>query len=118
AGLVALAQREAIAFVIVGPEVPLALGLADQLSRAGIAVYGPKADGARLEASKIFTKKILLKYPIPTAAAGIFSEVAPALDYLGKRSAPIVIKADGLAAGKGVVVAQSLPEAEAAVRDM
>ena len=117
-GLVALAQREKVEFVVVGPEVPLALGLSDQLIAAGIPVYGPKADGARLEASKIFTKKILLKHKIPTAAAGIFHEVPPALDYLKKKSAPIVIKADGLAAGKGVVVAQSRAESEAAVRAM
>ena len=118
AGLVALAQREKVEFVVVGPEVPLSLGLADRLVSAGIPVYGPKAAGARLEASKIFTKQILLKYKIPTAAAGIFHEVPPALAYLRKKGAPIVIKADGLAAGKGVVVAQSLAEAEAAVRDM
>ena len=118
AGLVALAQREKVEFVVVGPEVPLSLGLADKLLAAGIPVYGPKAAGARLEASKVFTKQILLKHKIPTAAAGIFTEVPPALDYLKKRGAPIVIKADGLAAGKGVVVAQSLAEAEAAVRDM
>ena len=118
AGLVALAQREKIEFVVVGPEVPLSLGLADQLLAAGIPVYGPKADGARLEASKIFTKEILLKYKIPTAAARFFSEVAPALAYLRTRPIPIVIKADGLAAGKGVIVAHTLAEAEAAVRDM
>jgi phosphoribosylamine--glycine ligase len=118
AGLVALAQRERIEFVVVGPEVPLALGLSDQLIEAGIPVYGPKADGARLEASKIFTKQLLLKHGIPTAAAGFFSEVAPALSYLRTRRIPIVIKADGLAAGKGVIVAQTLGEAEAAVREM
>jgi len=117
-GLVALAQREEIGLVVVGPEVPLALGLADRLIAAGIPVYGPKAAGARLEASKIFTKQLLLKHRIPTAAAGIFHEVQPALDYLRTKSAPIVIKADGLAAGKGVVVAQSPAEAETAVRDM
>ncbi|MBA4135712.1 MAG: phosphoribosylamine--glycine ligase [Opitutus sp.] len=118
AELVALAQREKIEFVVVGPEVPLSLGLVDALLAAGIPAYGPKADGARLEASKVFTKQILLKYNLPTAAAGIFTEVAPALDYVRHRGAPIVIKADGLAAGKGVVVAQSLAEAEAAVLDM
>ena len=118
AGLLALAQREKIAFVVVGPEVPLSLGLADQLIKGGIPVYGPTADGARLEASKTFTKEILLKYKIPTAAAGFFTAVAPALAYLRSRSVPIVIKADGLAAGKGVVVAQSSAEAEAAVQDM
>ncbi len=118
AGLVALAQREQVDFVVVGPEVPLSLGLADALIAANIPVYGPKADGARLEASKTFTKQILLKYKIPTASAGIFTQVDPAIDYVRRRGAPIVIKADGLAAGKGVVVAQSLREAEEAVRDM
>jgi len=118
AGLVVLAQRERVDFVVVGPEVPLALGLADQLLAAGIPVYGPKAAGARLEASKIFTKEILLKYRIPTAAAGIFAAEAPALTYLRSHPAPIVIKADGLAAGKGVVVAQTDVEAAAAVREM
>ena len=117
-GLVALAQRERIEFVVVGPEVPLSLGLADRLQELQIPVYGPKADGARLEASKIFTKQVLMKYRIPTAAAAFFDAVAPALDYLRPRAIPIVIKADGLAAGKGVVVAQSLAEAEAAVREM
>jgi phosphoribosylamine---glycine ligase len=117
-GLVELAQREKVGFVIVGPEVPLSLGLVDALMKAGIPAYGPKADGARLEASKVFTKQILLKYNIPTAPAGIFTEIEPALAYLNQRGAPIVIKADGLAAGKGVIVAQTVAEAEAAVRDM
>ena len=118
AGLVALAQREQVEFVVVGPEVSLSLGLVDELIKVGIPAYGPKADGAHLEASKIFTKQILQKYQIPTAPAGIFAAVAPALDYLRQRGAPIVVKADGLAAGKGVVVAQLPAEAEAAVRDM
>ncbi|SDS23861.1 phosphoribosylamine--glycine ligase [Opitutus sp. GAS368] len=118
AGLAALAQREKVEFVVVGPEVPLSLGLVDTLTKAGIPAYGPKADGARLEASKVFTKQILLKHKIPTAAAGIFHEVDPAIAYVRRRGAPIVIKADGLAAGKGVVVAQSLREAEEAIRDM
>ena len=117
-GLVALAQCEKIDFVIVGPEVPLSLGLVDALAAVNIPAYGPKADGARLEASKIFTKQLLLKYGIPTAASGVFTEVAPALAYLRTRPIPIVIKADGLAAGKGVIVAQTLAEAEAAVHDM
>ncbi len=116
--LTMLAQREQIEFVVVGPEVPLSLGLADKLLAVDIPVYGPKADGARLEASKIFTKQLLLKYHIPTAAAGFFREVAPALAYLRTRPIPIVVKADGLAAGKGVIVAQTLAEAENAVRDM
>jgi len=118
AGLVALAKREQVGFVVVGPEVPLSLGLVDELTKVGIPAYGPKADGARLESSKIFTKELLLKYRIPTAAAGFFREVEPALAYLRTRPIPIVIKADGLAAGKGVVVAATLAEAEAAVRDM
>jgi phosphoribosylamine--glycine ligase len=117
-GLVDLAVREKVGFVVVGPEVPLSLGLADRLAQAGIPVYGPSAAGARLEASKIFTKKLLLKYGIPTAGSGVFSEAGPALDYVRGRAIPIVIKADGLAAGKGVIVAQSLAEAESAVRDM
>ncbi len=115
AGLVALAQREKVEFVVVGPEVPLSLGLVDELNKTGIPAYGPKTDGTRLEASKIFTKQILLKHNIPTAAAGIFDHAADAIAYVRARPAPIVVKADGLAAGKGVVVAQSHAEAEAAI---
>jgi phosphoribosylamine--glycine ligase len=116
AGLVALAQQERIEFVVVGPEVPLSLGLVDELTKLGIPAYGPKADGARLEASKIYTKDILQRYNIPTAAARSFTAADDAIAYLRARPAPIVIKADGLAGGKGVVVAQSHDEAEAAVR--
>ena len=94
------------------------MDLVDALEKIGVPAYGPKADGARLEASKIFTKQLLLKHKIPTAPAAFFHEVAPALEYLKKRGAPIVIKADGLAAGKGVSVASTLAEAETAVRDM
>ena len=118
AGLVELARREKADFVVIGPEAPLALGLADRLAEAGIPVYGPTARGARLEASKSFTKRLLLRHGIPTPAAGFFSETAPALEYLRSRRAPIVVKADGLAAGKGVVVAGTLGEAEAVVKDM
>jgi len=117
-GLVALAQREHIDFVVVGPEVPLSLGLADRLHEIGLPVYGPTADGARLEASKIFTKEILLKYNIPTAPAAFFDEADSALAYLRARPAPIVVKADGLAAGKGVIVAATHAEAEAAVHTL
>jgi phosphoribosylamine--glycine ligase len=115
-GLVAFARREKIEFVVVGPEVPLSLGLVDELAKAGIPAYGPRADGARLEASKIYTKEILLKYRIPTAPAAFFSDADAAIAYLRSRPAPIVVKADGLAAGKGVVVAQTHDEAAAAVR--
>ncbi len=118
AGLVAFAQQEQIEFVVVGPEVPLALGLVDELAKIGIPAYGPKADGARLEASKIYTKEILQKYNIPTAPAAFFDQADAAIAYLRARPAPIVVKADGLAAGKGVVVAQTHAEAEAAVRDL
>jgi phosphoribosylamine--glycine ligase len=117
-GLIALARREKAGFVVVGPEVPLVLGLADRLAGAGIPVYGPGAAGARLEASKTFTKEILLKYGIPTAAAGTFTEAAPALAHLRAGRIPVVVKADGLAAGKGVVVATTLAEAETAVNEM
>ena len=116
AGLVALARREAVGFVVVGPEVPLSLGLVDALGAAGIPSFGPSADGARLEASKIYTKEILLKYGIPTAPAAIFDDAGPACAWVRSRPAPIVVKADGLAAGKGVVVAQTQAEAEEAVR--
>ncbi len=115
-GLVDLARREGAEFVVVGPEVPLALGLVDALLAAGIPAYGPKADGARLEASKIETKRILRKYRIPTAQAEFFSDPGAAIDWLRTRPVPIVVKADGLAAGKGVVVAESRAEAEEAVR--
>ncbi|MBI2814935.1 MAG: phosphoribosylamine--glycine ligase [Opitutae bacterium] len=118
AGLVALAQQEKVEFVVVGPEVPLSLGLADRLIAAGIPVYGPKAAGARLEASKIFTKEILLKYNIPTAPAAFFEEANAAIAYVRSRPAPIVVKADGLAAGKGVIVAADHAEAEAAVHSL
>ena len=116
--LVALARREKTEFVVVGPEVPLALGLVDALEAAGIPAYGPKADGARLESSKIYTKQILQKYGIPTAPAALFSDAGAAIAWLRGKSAPIVVKADGLAAGKGVVVAASLAEAEAAARSL
>jgi phosphoribosylamine--glycine ligase len=98
--------------------VPLVLGGAYGLAVGGTPVYGPIAAGARLEASKTFTKEILLKYGIPTAGAGFFTETAPALAHLRAGRIPVVIKADGLAAGKGVVVAMTLSEAEAAVQEM
>ncbi len=117
-GLVELARREGVGLVVVGPEVPLVMGLADRLAEARIPVYGPTAAGARLEASKTYTKQLLLKYGIPTAEAGLFAETAPALGYIRSRRIPIVVKADGLAAGKGVVVAATLAEAESAVVEM
>ena len=117
-GLAALAKSEGVDFVVVGPEVPLSLGLVDVLAEAGIPAFGPVKAGARLEASKVFTKEILLGADIPTAAAGVFTEAAAAITYIRERGAPIVVKADGLAAGKGVVVAESVQVAEDAVKMM
>jgi phosphoribosylamine--glycine ligase len=115
--IVALAQKEKIDFVVIGPEGPLVLGLADRLRAAKIKCFGPSALAARLEGSKGFTKDLCAKYDIPTAAYRRFTELEPALEYLRLQGAPIVVKADGLAAGKGVTVATTLDEAERAVRE-
>ena len=114
-GLVAFARDQAIDYVVVGPEAPLVAGLADRLSAAGITAFGPSAQAAALEGSKGFTKDLCAKYGIPTAAYGRFTDAKAAKAYLREQSVPIVVKADGLAAGKGVTVAHSLAEAEAAV---
>lgn len=116
--LVEFAKNEKIDFVIVGPEAPLVLGLTDQLRAAGIAVFGPSKVAAQLEGSKGFMKDLCRKYDIPTAAYERFTDIEPALAFIDKLGAPIVIKADGLAAGKGVVVAMTLDEAKDAVNDM
>jgi phosphoribosylamine--glycine ligase len=114
-GLVAFAKLEQIDYVVVGPEGPLVLGLADRLAEAGIKAFGPSAAAAELEGSKGFMKDLCAKYAIPTAAYGRFTEAAAAKAYIREQGAPIVVKADGLAAGKGVTVAQTIAEAEAAV---
>lgn len=103
-------QAEKIDFVIVGPEAPLCAGVADKLRAAGIAVYGPNEDGAFFEASKAYTKDFFNKYAIPTGASETFTELEPAVAYLEKQSFPVVIKASGLAAGKGVVIVQDFQE--------
>ncbi|MDX2109756.1 MAG: phosphoribosylamine--glycine ligase [Verrucomicrobiota bacterium] len=118
AATVALALAEHVDFVVVGPEVPLALGVVDALEAEGISAYGPKRAGARLEASKAYTKDFLAKYAIPTAGSKTFTDVEPALNYLALHRLPVVIKASGLAAGKGVIIAQTLAEAVAATRSM
>jgi len=118
ASVLDLVRRVEANFVIVGPEVPLAHGVVDILEAAGIATYGPLAAGARLEASKAFSKDFLFRHKIPTAAAETFQRLSDALDYVRKQSMPIVIKASGLAAGKGVVIALTLAEAEEALRAM
>ena len=116
--LVAFARDNAIALTIVGPEAPLVAGVVDAFQAAGLRCFGPSAAAAQLEGSKAFTKDFLARHNIPSAAYGNFTEMEAALAYLREQGAPIVIKADGLAAGKGVIVAMSLAEAEEAVRDM
>lgn len=118
AGLLSFAQNEKIDLTIVGPEAPLVIGVVDAFQAAGLKIFGPTQGAAQLEGSKAFTKDFLARHNIPTAEYENFTEVEPALDYLREKGAPIVIKADGLAAGKGVIVAMTLEEAEAAVHDM
>ncbi|EMF5056251.1 MULTISPECIES: phosphoribosylamine--glycine ligase [Serratia] len=116
--LVAFAQSHDIGLTIVGPEAPLVIGVVDAFQAAGLKIFGPSQAAAQLEGSKAFTKDFLARHRIPTAEYENFTEVEPALAYVRSKSAPIVIKADGLAAGKGVIVAMTLQEAEEAVRDM
>jgi phosphoribosylamine--glycine ligase len=116
--LLDLARTERAGLTIVGPEVPLVDGIVDRFRDAGLACFGPDAAGARLEGSKAYTKEFLARHGIPTAAYRNFDELEPALAYVREQGAPIVVKADGLAAGKGVIVANTLEEAEAAVTDM
>jgi phosphoribosylamine---glycine ligase len=115
--ILAFAQKEKIDFVVVGPEAPLVAGLVDKLEAAGIAAFGPSAAAAALEGSKGFTKDLCAKYAIPTARYRRFTDAGAAKAYVRTEGAPIVVKADGLAAGKGVTVAMSLAEAEAAIDD-
>ncbi len=117
-GQVALARREKIDFVVIGPEVPLAMGLADRLAEAGIKAFGPSQKAAQLESSKGFTKDLCKRHGIPTGAYERFTDADRAVAYIEAQGAPIVVKADGLAAGKGVVVAETVEQAVAAVRDM
>jgi phosphoribosylamine--glycine ligase len=114
-GLVVFATDQAIDLVVVGPEAPLVLGLVDRLDAAGIRAFGPRADAAMLEGSKGFMKDLCARHGIPTAAYGRFTDADAAKAYIREQGAPIVVKADGLAAGKGVTVAQSVDEALAAV---
>ncbi|CAO4136124.1 phosphoribosylamine--glycine ligase [Methylorubrum extorquens] len=116
AAVVAFCRAEGVGLVVVGPEAPLVAGLVDDLQAAGIPAFGPTKAAAQLEGSKGFTKDLCAEHDIPTAAFARFTDLEPALAYLRARGAPIVVKADGLAAGKGVTVAETLPEAEAAVR--
>lgn len=110
-GLVSLATELAVSLVVVGPEAPLVAGLVDALEAAGIAAFGPRADAARLEGSKVFSKERMARYGIPTAAFRVFTDADAAESYVRECARPLVVKADGLAAGKGVVVASNAEEA-------
>ena len=117
-GLLQLARDEGVAVTVVGPEVPLVAGVVDRFREAGLRIFGPTAAAAQLEGSKAFAKDFLARHGIPTAFYAVHTQVDAALAYIREKGAPIVVKADGLAAGKGVIVAMTLEEAEAAVRDM
>jgi phosphoribosylamine--glycine ligase len=118
AALADFCESSGVGLTIVGPEAPLVDGIVDYFGERGLRCFGPSAAAAQLEGSKAFTKDFLARHGIPTAAYENFTELEPALAYLRERGAPIVVKADGLAAGKGVIVAESLDQAEEAVRDM
>jgi phosphoribosylamine--glycine ligase len=117
-GLLTLARNAKVDVTVVGPEIPLVAGVVDRFREAGLRIFGPTAAAAQLEGSKAYAKDFLARHGIPTAFYSVFTEVEPALAYVRDKGAPIVVKADGLAAGKGVIVATTLAEAEAAVTDM
>jgi len=117
AGLVKWCKDHKPGLVVIGPEIPLCMGLADELIKEGFQVFGPTKDGAQMEGSKDFTKQLLLENGVPTAKAGTFTDLEVALAYVRKEGAPIVIKADGLAAGKGVTVCETVAQAEAALQE-
>ncbi|MBP7981920.1 MAG: ATP-grasp domain-containing protein, partial [Arenimonas sp.] len=117
-GLLELAKTENVAFTLVGPEVPLVLGVVDLFQQHGLKIFGPSKAAAQLEGSKAFAKDFLERHNIPTAHYAVFENEQDALDHVEHVGAPIVIKADGLAAGKGVVVAMTLAEARDAITDM
>ena len=117
-GLVALVRAEDVTVTVVGPEAPLVAGVVDRFRSEGLRIFGPTASAAQLEGSKAFAKDFLARHGIPTAYYAVHTDVDAALAYIREKGAPIVVKADGLAAGKGVIVAMTLQEAEDAVRDM
>jgi len=117
-GLLAYAQQQQVGLTIVGPEAPLVAGIVDRFTTAGLACFGPTAAAAQLEGSKAFAKDFMARHGIPTAAYGNFTDIDEAVAFIRKHGAPIVVKADGLAAGKGVIIAQTTEEAETAVKDM
>ena len=118
AELVAFAADNAVDLTVVGPEAPLVEGVVDTFRDAGLAIFGPTQKAAQLEGSKAFAKDFMERHGIPTATYRVFDTAAPAIDFVHEHGAPVVVKADGLAAGKGVIVAQSIEEAEAAIRDI
>ncbi|KAB0670188.1 phosphoribosylamine--glycine ligase [Oryzomonas sagensis] len=116
--LLAFARSEGIGLTVVGPEQPLSLGIVDLFEEHGLKVFGPRKNAAIIEASKAFSKDLMQKYGVPTAAYGVFTEAGPAEAFIDRTGVPIVVKADGLAAGKGVIIAQTRDEAVEAVKDM
>jgi phosphoribosylamine--glycine ligase len=116
--LIRFAKDHQVELTIIGPEAPLVMGITDAFQQAGLRCFGPSQGAAQLEGSKSFTKDFLARHRIPTAAYSTFTDVDAALDYLHRQGTPIVVKADGLAAGKGVIVAMDMPTAESAIRDM
>ena len=117
-GLISFAKEELIDITIIGPEAPLVLGIVDEFKNEGLAIFGPSKKASQLEGSKVFCKDFLDRNNIPTAYYRAFTETKPAIDYVKEKGAPIVIKADGLAAGKGVIIANSIKEATDAINDM
>jgi phosphoribosylamine--glycine ligase len=117
-GLLEFARTHRIDLTVVGPELPLSLGIVDRFEAAGLTIFGARQNAAIIEASKAFSKDLMKKYDVPTAFYEVFTEIEPALAYIDRHGAPIVVKADGLAAGKGVIVARTVAEAKAAVTDM
>jgi phosphoribosylamine--glycine ligase len=117
-GLLAFAKKESVGLTVVGPELPLSLGVVDLFEEHGLKIFGARRNAAIIEASKAFSKDLMKKYQVPTAAYEVFTQVEPAVAFMDKTGYPIVIKADGLAAGKGVIIAPTREEAVAAVSDM
>ncbi len=117
-GLLEFASTNQIELTIVGPEAPLVAGIVDRFEASGLTIFGPRANAAQLEGSKTFTKDFLARHEIPSAAYQSFTDVTAACEYVAQQSTPIVIKADGLAAGKGVIIAQTHDEARATIKDM
>ena len=116
-GLVELAERESVDLTVVGPEAPLVVGLVDELQARGIAVFGPTREAARIEGSKVWARSLCERHGVPAPRSRAFGEVEPAMEYLGRMEPPYVIKADGLAGGKGVTIAEDRPTAQEALED-